>query len=116
NYEQYLKVADLEPATGITREQAEQRVGMLKEVEDQFVSQHPGLTTGSHRAAYEKAVKLMKAEAAKAFELKDEPGALRDKYGRNLFGQGCLLARRLVERGVPFVEVTLSAVDRSPVG
>jgi uncharacterized protein (DUF1501 family) len=36
---------------------------------------------------------------------------LRDAYGRNPFGQGCLLARRLVERGVPFVEVTLSSVD-----
>ena len=34
---------------------------------------------------------------------------VRDAYGRNLFGQGCLLARRLVERGVPFVEVSLSA-------
>jgi len=36
---------------------------------------------------------------------------LRDAYGRNLFGQGCLLARRLVERGVPFVEVTLGGWD-----
>ena len=36
---------------------------------------------------------------------------LRDAYGRNPFGQGCLLARRLVERGVPFVEVTLSAAS-----
>jgi hypothetical protein len=116
NYEQYLKVADLEPVKGVTREQAEKRVAMLKEVEDKFVTDHPGLTTGSHRAAYDKAVRLMKAEAAKAFELKDEPAALRDKYGRNLFGQGCLLARRLVERGVPFVEVTLSATAGSPNG
>ena len=38
---------------------------------------------------------------------------LRDAYGRNLFGQGCLLARRLVERGVPFVEVTLAGVNGS---
>ena len=36
----------------------------------------------------------------------EEPASVRDAYGRNLFGQGCLLARRLVERGVPFVEVT----------
>ena len=34
---------------------------------------------------------------------------MRDAYGRNLFGQGCLLARRLVEQGVPFVEVTMGA-------
>ncbi len=49
--------------------------------------------------------------AAKAFDLDEEPAALRDAYGRNLFGQGCLLARRLVERGVPFVEVTLGGVN-----
>jgi uncharacterized protein (DUF1501 family) len=50
----------------------------------------------------------MKTAAAKAFNLEDEKDALRDAYGRNLFGQGCLLARRLVERGVPFVEVGLT--------
>ncbi len=49
----------------------------------------------------------METAAAKAFLLDEEPAPLRDAYGRNLFGQGCLLARRLVERGVPFVEVTL---------
>src|SRR5207302_2953734 len=54
---------------------------------------------------------VRKAEATRAFNLKEEPAALRDRYGRNLFGQGCLLARRLVERGVPFVEVTLDGWD-----
>src|SRR5262249_60494127 len=44
-----------------------------------------------------------------------EPKELRDRYGRNLFGQGCLLARRLVERGVPFVEVTLNNVPNLQV-
>jgi hypothetical protein len=51
----------------------------------------------------------MRSAAVKAFDLTGEKPALRDKYGRNLFGQGCLLARRLVEQGVPFVEVTLSS-------
>jgi len=51
----------------------------------------------------------MRPAAVRAFELDREPAAVRDAYGRNLFGQGCLLARRLVERGVPFVEVTLGA-------
>jgi uncharacterized protein (DUF1501 family) len=40
-----------------------------------------------------------------------EKSEVRDKYGRNPFGQGCLLARRLVEKGVPFVEVTLDGWD-----
>ena len=52
----------------------------------------------------------MRTAANKAFNLDEESPMLRDAYGRNLFGQGCLLARRLVERGVPFVEVTLAGL------
>jgi uncharacterized protein (DUF1501 family) len=52
----------------------------------------------------------MKTDAGRAFNIEDEKPAVRDAYGRSLFGQGCLLARRLVERGVPFVEVSLSGV------
>ena len=58
----------------------------------------------------------MRTAAAKAFNLDDEAPVLRDAYGRNLFGQGCLLARRLVERGVPFVEVTLGGFDAGGIG
>jgi uncharacterized protein (DUF1501 family) len=58
----------------------------------------------------------MRTEAAKAFNLEEEKSALRDAYGRNLFGQGCLLARRLVERGVPFVEVTMGGVNGGAFG
>src|SRR5215471_11196736 len=47
---------------------------------------------------------------------RDEKAAVRDAYGRNRFGQGCLLARRLVERGVPFVEVTLGGVNGGAFG
>jgi arylsulfatase A-like enzyme len=53
----------------------------------------------------------MRSPAGRAFELEEEPETVRNAYGRNPFGQGCLLARRLVERGVPFVEVTLSSPD-----
>src|SRR5262249_7038769 len=59
----------------------------------------------------DRALRLMRTEAAKAFNLGDEPPKLRDAYGRNFFGQGCLLARTLVERGVPFVEVSLDNWD-----
>ncbi len=44
-------------------------------------------------------------EAQKAFDIDQEPGKIRERYGRNPFGQRCLLARRLVEAGVPFVTV-----------
>jgi hypothetical protein len=48
---------------------------------------------------------------ARAFDLGEEKAAVRDAYGPSLFGQGCLLARRLVEAGVPVVEVTLPGWD-----
>jgi uncharacterized protein (DUF1501 family) len=54
----------------------------------------------------------MRTSAGKAFDLDEEPAKLRDAYGRNRFGQGCLLARRLVERGVPFIEVSLGGDNR----
>jgi uncharacterized protein (DUF1501 family) len=53
----------------------------------------------------------MSESAMQAFDLSRESPQLRDAYGRNVFGQGCLLARRLVERGVPFVEVSLGGWD-----
>ncbi len=76
----------------------------------------PPCSSQSQRSAYERAVTLMRSTATKAFDLDEEPKELRDRYGRNLFGQGCLLARRLVERGVPFVEVSLATVGNSVLG
>ena len=70
----------------------------------------------SHRSAYQRAVTLMRSSAAQAFDLSSEPSGLHDRYGRNLFGQGCLLARRLIERGVPFVEVSLGAAENLTLG
>ncbi|MGH7173453.1 MAG: DUF1501 domain-containing protein, partial [Gemmataceae bacterium] len=105
-----LKVEDLQAPSDIKREQVDSRIELLQGLQNDFVAQHPGGPALSHQSAYERAVRLMRTAAGQAFNLKKEPEKLRDRYGRNLFGQGCLLARRLVERGVPFVEVTLSGV------
>lgn len=110
NYELALKVQDLDLAAGVTKDRAAERLQLLDEMEQDFLAERSGLSTLSHRTAYQRAVTMMRSAAVKAFNLDDETSALRDKYGRNLFGQGCLLARRLVERGVPFVEVSLSSV------
>jgi hypothetical protein len=111
NFERSLRVPDLDLPSGVSREQSNSRIDLLREAEETFLSGRPGVATDSHKEAYDQAVRLMKAEATKAFDLKEEPAKLRDAYGRNLFGQGCLLARRLVERGVPFVEVGLGGVQ-----
>src|SRR4029077_9931368 len=65
----------------------------------------------AHQKGYQKAVQLMHSEKSKAFDLAKEPAAVRTAYGESAFGRGCLLARRLVEIGVPFVEVQLGGWD-----
>jgi len=116
NYDQALKVQDLQPPSEVSRTQADARIDLMHGLANDFVSSRPGIAPLSHQAAYARAIRLMRTEAAKAFDLQEEPGTLRDAYGRNLFGQGCLLARRLVERGVPFVEVNLGNTSEVPVG
>ena len=106
-----FRVDDLDLPAGVDRERADDRLGLLESLGSDFRSTRPGVSTASHRDAYGRAVKMMRSPAGRAFELDEEPAPVRDAYGRNPFGQGCLLARRLVERGVPFVEVTLSSVD-----
>ena len=103
-----LKVENLALANGVKTGQFNARLQLLESFEKQFIDQHPDGTAVSHQSAYAQAVKMMRSAAAGAFDLSGEPAELRDAYGRNQFGQGCLLARRLVEKGVPFVEVSLS--------
>ncbi|MGD9723339.1 MAG: DUF1501 domain-containing protein [Pirellulales bacterium] len=101
-----LSVADLAAPEAVTTEMVGARLSILNSLNDRFIGAHPDAPAVGYRTAYERAVRLMRSEAAKAFDLDDEKADVRDAYGRNRFGQGCLLARRLVERGVPFVEVT----------
>ncbi|MBA4064056.1 MAG: DUF1501 domain-containing protein [Isosphaera sp.] len=106
-----LKVADLERPRAIDEATAAARLDLLRGMQEDFAAGRPGPVARSHAAAYDRAVRLMKSEGGKVFDLTTEKAETRDKYGRNLFGQGCLLARRLVEKGVPFVEVTLGNWD-----
>ena len=115
-YEQELRVQDLAIPGEVTRPQFDSRIELLQEMERDFVNRHPGVSPQSHATAYDRAVRLMRTAASTAFNLSEEPATLRDAYGRNLFGQGCLLARRLIERGVPFVEVSLGNNSASPSG
>jgi uncharacterized protein (DUF1501 family) len=111
NVAQALRVQDLDLPGDVNAKRSDARLQMLEEMEQAFLAQHASIAAESHRAAYRRAVTMMRSTASKAFNLEEEPPHLRDAYGRNLFGQGCLLARRLVERGVPFVEVTLNGWD-----
>jgi hypothetical protein len=102
-----LGVQNLTPHAGIGGEHREARLRLVEQMQHEFVADHPSAAATSHRTAYERAARLMRTAAARALDLDQEPARLRDAYGRNKFGQSCLLARRLVEHGVPFIEVTL---------
>jgi hypothetical protein len=111
DYEKSLRVKNLDAPAGVAPEQTDKRLELLAGLEQDFVNRHPGVAPESHRTAYQAAVRMMRSESVKAFDLDQEPDALRDAYGRTPFGQGCLLARRLIERGVPFVEVSLNSAE-----
>ena len=64
-----------------------------------------------HRALYHQTAKMILSPNMRAFNLDEEPEPLRDAYGRTPFGQGCMLARRLVQAGVTFVEVRSNGWD-----
>jgi hypothetical protein len=106
-----LRIEDLVPSAEVGKDRTDSRLDLLRQVQTDFLAGHPDLPALSHQNAYERAVRLMRTAAAKAFDLGEEKAAVRNSYGRSLFGQGCLLARRLVERQVPFVEVTLDGWD-----
>ncbi|MDB5349787.1 MAG: hypothetical protein JWN86_1034 [Planctomycetota bacterium] len=104
-------IANLLPPAGVDDDRMNRRLRMLALAENSFGAQKRGQGAADHKAVYEKTVKMMSGPYTKAFKLDDEPAALRDKYGRNSFGQGCLMARRLVEAGVTYVEVSLGGWD-----
>lgn len=112
-YEKLLKVENLSRPNGVDTAQAGARLKLLDDLETDFLASRPDVAARSHRATYRQAVRMMQSGARDAFRLESEPDELRDAYGRNTFGQGCLLARRLVERGVPFVEVSLNGVGQN---
>ncbi len=106
-----LSVENLSLPEGVSSPQARARLALLHRAEEGFLNRRRGSAVSEHLNAYAKASRLMSPAAAKAFELADEPAKVQDQYGRSQFGQGCLMARRLIEKNVPFVEVSLGGWD-----
>lgn len=111
-----LGLENLHAPASVTQQQSEARMQLWDTLEQGFASARPLATARAHQLVYQRAVRLMKSSAASAFDLDQEPSGVREAYGRGRFGQGCLLARRLIERGVPFVEVTLGGFDADVQG
>lgn len=83
----------------------------LDAIEDDFAARTGDGKIKGRRAVYARAIRMMYAPRLKAFDLADEPDATLRAYGDSDFGRGCLMARRLVENGVRFVEVVLDGWD-----
>ncbi len=100
-----FKVANLSPPPGQTEFRISSRRKLLAEL-DAIQEKVESASTTTHDTAYQRAFGLISSpETKKAFDLGAEKDSVRDRYGRNTFGQSCLLARRLIERGVRFVTV-----------
>ena len=96
---------------GDKKDRLGQRLRMLNVIETNFINSKRGETPKSHQEIYKKAVNLMTSKQMEAFKVGQESTETRDLYGTGGFGQGLLMARRLVETGVPFVEVGMGGWD-----
>lgn len=81
------------------------RLSVLDDLNNGFLRRAPSDPGRAYRVSQQRAVQLMRSDRARAFDLDREPAPVRAAYGDSAFGRGCLLARRLVEAGVPFIEV-----------
>jgi hypothetical protein len=111
-----LALEDLAPPRDRGGETQKNQFDIQRFMQKSFAAKFGGDSAKAHEASYAKAMRMVETQARKAFQLEEEKAELRDAYGRNRFGQGCLLARRLVERGVAFVEVTLSGTPNNIAG
>jgi hypothetical protein len=96
---------NVELPAGVTNRRFNRRLGLLGDLEQEFAEAGGGPRVEDHRALYSSASQMVLSPRLRAFDVSQERDAVRDRYGRTPFGQGCLLARRLVEAGVTFVEV-----------
>jgi hypothetical protein len=107
-----FSVRDVSLPNGLTMERLDGRRTLLQAVDSAFKRFENTPEAKSRDEFYQRAYDMISSPAAKkAFNIQEEPAELRDKYGRNGFGQGCLLARRLVEAGVRFITVTHGGWD-----
>jgi len=97
--------------TPVSGDRLQRRLGLLSELEAPFARNGAADQVRDHQTLYAQTAHMVLSPRVKAFDLAAEPEKVRDTYGRNSFGQGCLMARRLIEAGVTFVEVQSTGWD-----
>lgn len=96
---------------GVRPDRITQRMQALKMIESGFIKENRGIAAEEHAKVLGKTLSLMTSKQMDAFKVEKEDQKVRERYGANNFGRGCLMARRLVEAGVPFVEVNFGGWD-----
>lgn len=96
---------------GLDNKRLMQRMAALDIIEKGFISENRGSSAEDHQKILKKTFDLMTSDQMDAFKVAKEPKDVQERYGNDNFGKGCLMARRLVQRGVPFVEVDLGGWD-----
>ena len=97
--------------SGVSEQDFRRRLSLVARFGQRFFDRYPHKKVKGYGEMYADAVRLMRSDDVKAFDLAEEDKQVRDLYGRNRFGQGCLLARRMIEREVRFVEVQFGGWD-----
>lgn len=102
---------DSHRAESVSPENFARRLALADRLNGRFHERQASAEVKAYEELYKEAVTLMNSEDLKAFDTRAEPAETRKLYGEGRFAQGCLLARRLVEHGVRFVEVELGGWD-----
>lgn len=95
----------------VSKDRLTRRLELMKELEAPLARTGAAPLIRDHQTLYDQTAQMALSPRTKAFRLDQEPDRMRDFYGRSSFGQGCLMARRLIEEGVTFVEVQSSGWD-----
>lgn len=95
----------------LAENQFRKRMALARDFDEAFKRRYESKEIKAYDETYREAVKLMGSSELKVFDIKEEKEEVRKEYGENSFGQGCLLARRLVEKGVRFIEVEFGGWD-----
>ena len=88
-----------------------QRAAVLDMIENNFINSSKGSLAKEHQKVLKKTFDVLTSKEMDAMKVANEPEPIKERYGNNSFGKGCLMARRLVEVGVPFIEVGLGGWD-----
>jgi uncharacterized protein (DUF1501 family) len=102
---------NVELPQGINADRLKRRLGLMDKLQRDFEEAGGKHAVADQKALYQSAARLVLSPRLKAFDLSQEKDATKARYGASPFGQGCLLARRLVEAGVTFVEVASNGWD-----